>query len=165
MTWCDKGTAVGAVVLVTLAIGIWAAYRRSNTVPSLPKGVRSDAVFLWAPYAGLPAPRRGWWMSCWESGSGHPLCNLSNIDGATEYQGEFVLYGSTTHSRPKRFEIDPIKSRAHKVWVGHALVPLVFLKSGEILIPAASYDNGKRLLDQSAADGNSPLDPSLEGQP
>lgn len=148
MTWYEKATAAVGLALATFAIGIWGAYRWSNTVPRRPKGVRSDAAFLWAPYVGLPAPRRGWWMACWDAGSGHLICKLNNIDGTIEYQGEYIPYGSTTHVAIKSLEIDPIRTRAHKVWIGNALVPLVFLKSGEILIPAASYENGKRLLDQ-----------------
>ena len=150
MTRPEKAAIAAAVLFVVVAIGIWGAYRWSNTVPRRPKGVRNDAVFLWAPYVGLPAPRRGWWIACWEASPGHPFCRLSDIDGATEYEGEFSPYRSMTGVPLNRLKIDPTKTRDHRIWVGDALVPLVFLENGEILIPTANYEKGKRLLDREA---------------
>jgi len=39
-----------------------------------------------------------------------------------------------------------MKTRDNKVWVGRALVPLVYLENGDILIPAAKFEDGVRLL-------------------
>ena len=33
------------------------------------------------------------------------------------------------------------------VWIGGRLVPLVYLKNGSVLIPAAKYADGQRLLE------------------
>jgi hypothetical protein len=75
-----------------LALGIVGAYWWSNTVPARPAGVASDAVFLWAPYVGLPAPRRGRWLSCSTGSATHYRCTLTQITGRVEYTGEFIPY-------------------------------------------------------------------------
>jgi hypothetical protein len=43
--------------------------------------------------------------------------------------------------------IDSEKTTDHKVWVGNTLVPLVYLRNGDILIPLESYDAGLRALE------------------
>jgi hypothetical protein len=49
-----------------------------------------------------------------------------------------------------QLKIDAIMTREHKIWVGEALVPLVYLKNGEILIPATKYQEGARALNQQS---------------
>ncbi len=140
------GLAFGATVAI-LVFGVVGSYWWANTVPSRPKGVSSNAVFLWAPYVGFPGPRRGWWLACSEQ-LGHNRCTLSGVDGDVEYEGEFVPYGRKAAIPRDQLSIDAIKTRDHKVWVGEALVPLIYLQNGEVLIPASRYEEGKRLLDQ-----------------
>jgi len=91
MTWFEKAAAAFAAIVVVCIFGVAGAYWWANTVPSRPKGVSSNAVFLWAPYVGLPGPRRGWWLACSEQ-IGHTRCTLSGVDGNTEYEGEFIPY-------------------------------------------------------------------------
>ena len=156
MTWPQKAITAAAALFVALVVGIWGAYRWSNTVPSRPKGVRGDAVFLWAPYVGLPRPRQGWWMACWETDPTHARCSLSDIDGNRRYEGEFIPYSSRTGVPIHRLKIDPVKTRDSGVFVNHVFVPLVVLEDGEILIPASAYEKGKRLLDREAEARRSP---------
>lgn len=47
-----------------------------------------------------------------------------------------------------QLKIDPEKTRDNKVWIGSALVPLVFLQDGKVLIPSSKYEEGARLLEQ-----------------
>jgi hypothetical protein len=139
---------------VLLIGGIGLVYSWSNTIPSRPKGLAPDSVFLWAPYVGLPAPRRGWWMSCREQ-AGAGLCKLSDIDGNAEYEGKFIQYGPEGHTLPiGQLIINPEKTRENKVWLDGTWVPIVFLQSGEILIPAAKYEEGVRLLRQLQKGGS-----------
>lgn len=139
-----------AVVLTTLVAVFVAvivgAYKWANMEPKRPRAVSPNAVFLWAPYVGFPGPRRGWWMVCWEDNR-LDYCRLSSIDGQTEYEGQFVPYGSKNLIPAIALGIDPAKTREHKVWVGQALVPLVYLKNGEILVPASKREEATRLLD------------------
>lgn len=135
------------MIAAIAVIGVVGAYWWSNTVPSRPKGVASDAVFLWAPYVGFPGPRRGWWLVCSEQ-AGHIYCTLSDVNGNLEYNGQFVPYDRQAAIFANELRIDTIKTREHKVWVGEALVPLVYLDDGEVLIPASKYEEGTRLLDQ-----------------
>jgi hypothetical protein len=120
----------------------------ANKVPTRPKAVAQNAAFLWAPAVGFPGglPRRGWWLACWEN-HGHDHCRLSDIDGNTQYQGEFVPYGGKAPLSSDQLEIDTERTTEHKVWIGSELVPLVYLKNGEILVPASGYDEAKRLLE------------------
>ena len=127
--------------------GIVVGYWWSNTIPSRPKGVSANAVFLWAPYVGLPATRRGWWISCWEE-PGHNRCRLSGMKGNTEHEGEFVPYGHKGPVPADQLKIDPNKTREYKVWVQDAFVPLVFLENEEILVPAGKYEEAARILNE-----------------
>jgi hypothetical protein len=145
MTLLEKAVYVVAGMMATLIVGIMLAYWWTARVPSRPRGVRADAVFLWAPAVGLPAPRRGDWLGCWQE-SGQILCQLNDIDGSLEYKGEFVSYDHKGPTAAKDLRFDSMKTRRDAVWIGEALVPLVYLENGDILIPASKYEEGSRLL-------------------
>jgi hypothetical protein len=147
MTLFEKAVYTVAVIVALLIAGVVGAYWWAGTVPSRPKGVAPDAVFLWAPHVGFPGPKRGWWLSCWEN-AGHNRCKLSDVHGNTEYEGEFVPYGDKGPLSASLPKIDPEKTRKDAVWVGSALVPLVYLENGEVLVPASKYEEGVRLLQQ-----------------
>jgi hypothetical protein len=147
MTRSEKAGAALAAIVAVFIMGVVGAYWWANTVPSRPKGVSSNAVFLWAPYAGFPGPRRGWWLACSEQAR-HAYCVLSGVNGDIEYDGEFVPYNHQAAIPADQLRINAIKTREHKVWVGKAIVPLVYLDNGEVLIPASKYEEGTRLLDQ-----------------
>src|SRR5882724_9635294 len=72
-------------------------------------------------------------------------CALSDIDGTLKYEGEFLPYVAGV--AVGKLDIDAEKAREYKIWVGDALVPIVYLKNGEILIPSSRYEEGKRILD------------------
>jgi hypothetical protein len=143
----EKAIYAVAVIAALLIIGLVGAYWWAGQIPSRPKGVAANAVFLWAPHVGFPGPRRGWWLSCSED-VGHNRCKLCDVDGNTEYEGEFVPYGDKGSVPTDQLKIDPEKTRDNKVWIGSALVPLVCLENGEVLIPASKYQDGARLLEQ-----------------
>jgi hypothetical protein len=135
---------VGVLAIPILLI-IWliALKLLSNRVPGRPRDVARDAVFLWAPAVGFPGglPRRGDWLACWEE-AGHDRCKLSDRDGRTKYQGEFVRYGDRGAVAGEELQMDAIKSAEEKVWVDDVPVPLAHLKNGDVLIPASAYDRG-----------------------
>ena len=147
MTLFEKAIYAVAAAVALLIVGLVVAYWWAGQVPGRPKGVAPNAVFLWAPHVGFPGPRRGWWLSCLED-VGHNRCRLSDVDGNTEYEGEFVPYGDKGSVPADQLKIDPEKTRDNKVWIGSALVPLVFLQNGRVLIPANKYQEGARLLEQ-----------------
>jgi len=150
MTQPDKLVIALVGMVVFVVIGIMSVYWWANTTPSRPNGVPNNAVFLWAPYVGLPAPRRGNWLNCWEDPTGRTKtkCRLTRQDGAVLYEGEFISYGQAAAAPASQLRIDTGRSREHRLWVGDALVPLVYLDSGRILIPAARYKEGTTLLDR-----------------
>src|SRR3954471_1801267 len=147
MTQSERVIYFVAAAAVLVLVGTIGAFWWAGTVPSRPKGVAADAEFLWAPHVGLFGPRRGWWLSCWEDAA-HNRCKLSDVDGNTEYEGEFIPYGDKSPVNADELKIDTEKTRDNKVWVGSALVPLVFLQNGKVLIPASKYEEGARLLQQ-----------------
>lgn len=147
MTLLVKAVYAIAVGLAILLIGLAVAYWRAGQIPNRPKDIAANAVFLWAPHLGVPGPRRGWWLSCWyDAGGDH--CRLSNVQGITEYEGEFVLDSDKGSVPSDQLIIDVDETSDNKVWVGSALVPLVFLRNGKVLIPASRYEEGMRLLKQ-----------------
>lgn len=154
MTSVKKVSYAIGVLAIPILLVAWlvSAWLLANKVPSRPKGVRTDAVFLWAPAAGFPGglPRRGWWLSCWE-GVGRDVCKLSDISGGTEYEGEFIRYSDRGTVSNRELQIDPKRTAENKVWVGGALVPLVYLHDGAILVPASAYDEAAHLLADSKA--------------
>jgi len=147
MSVLEKVTYTVAALMVFLIVGFLFAYWWTTRVPSRPAGVHADAVFLWAPAVGLPVPRRGSWLACWDDNS-HTRCQLSDIGGTLEYEGEFVLTGERSSVPASRLKIDPEKTRDDNVWVGQALVPIVYLQSGDVLVPLSKYDESVHLLQQ-----------------
>ena len=137
-----------SVIALSIVIGLAFAgsYWWANTVPLRPSGVTLNAVFLWAPYVGLPGPRHGIWLGCWtDQGGTTDLCRLTNQDGSVMYEGVFVSL-SKIAVRQGQLEIDGDKSRENRVWVGDVLVPLVHLKSGGVLLPLDRFEESVRLL-------------------
>ncbi len=147
MTLFEKASYAVAAGVALLIVGLVLAYWWAGRIPSRPKEVAANAVFLWAPHIGFPGPRRGWWLSCWDN-AGHNRCKLSDVDGNTEYEGEFVPYGEKGSLPADQLKIDPEKTSDNKVWIGSALVPLVFLQNGKVLIPAGKYEKGARFTQQ-----------------
>jgi hypothetical protein len=146
VTLFEKAVYTVAALIGLLLVGIVGAYWWTSRVPSRPASVRADAVFLWAPAVGVPAPRRGDWIACWEE-SGRAFCELSDINGSVEYKGEFLPYAPKGTESGADIRVDPAKTRQNSVWIGDALVPLVCLENGSILIPAVKYEEGSRLLE------------------
>jgi hypothetical protein len=147
MTIFEKISTALGIFLLLIVVGFFGAYLWSRTPPSRPKGIASTAVFLWAPNVGVPAPRRGWWLWCRYETNDRDYCTLSDIDGHAQYDGEFIVYGTKAAVAGSELKIDPEKSIDHKVWVGNTLVPLVYLRNGDVLIPKESYDAGVKALE------------------
>lgn len=141
---------VAAFVLVALVIV--GAYWWSNVPPSRPKGLSTSAQWLWGPPTGLPGPKRGIWISCWiDNQDGKSQCKTSDKDGRTLYQGVFRPYNDGRTIPHDELAIDLERTQSYRIGLGlfiqGELVPLVYLKNGDILIPAAKYEEGKRSLD------------------
>jgi len=147
MTTIEKSITLLAGMVILLIMAVIGSFWLAGQIPSRPRGVAANAVFLWAPHVGLPAPRRGWWLACWEDAA-HNRCKLSGIDGDLEYEGEFIPYGQKGPVPANQLKIDSEKTTEHHVWVGQASVPLVYLENGQVLIPASEYDEGVRLLEK-----------------
>ena len=149
----EKGMAlfakISGIVLILLVGGVVGAYWWANTPPNRPGGVPLKAAWLWAPSVGLPAPKRGMWVSCWQDENSH--CRTTDKDGRLYYEGVFLPYKGQTRLPAGDLAIDVARTQEHAyehaLFINEELVPLVYLTGGEVLIAAAKYDKGKQLID------------------
>ncbi len=132
-------------IALALMFSIIAAYWWSNREPSKPKDVPQSAVFMWAPYDGIPGPRRGWWLHCDQKTTSF-WCTVNQVDGTLKYQGEYIPYHIGTEIAATNLRIDAVKSRKFGVWIEHKNIPIIYMQNGEILIPASRYEEGKQIL-------------------
>jgi hypothetical protein len=137
---------VGAAVLAIAGLYWWA-----NIPPKRPQSVSSDAVFLWAGHLGLPAAKHGTWIDCWaDADNGVNRCRLTNMDGTLSYEGVFLANTGKTPLAASDLKILSEKTgQSVDLWVRvkGQLVPLVFLRSGSVLIPKDAYQEGITKLD------------------
>lgn len=126
------------------------AYWWSNVPPKRPKGVPTDAAFLWAGHLGLPAPKHGTWIACWtDTPNGMNKCKLTEMDGRVSYEGAFLAdTGKNPVPQSDLKILSEQTSQSVDLWVRSQgqLVPLVFLKNGTVLIPKDAYQEGKAKL-------------------
>jgi hypothetical protein len=144
-----------ATVVILAVLGVVGAYWWSNVPPARSEGIPPTAVSLWAPNVGLPSPKWGAWLYCWrDSRTGTVRCRTSDKNGELKYEGFFLssnklaptldagLKIDAAHMQPKAFD--------RAVFIRGALVPMVYLTSGLVLIPAEDFEAGKRLLDSDS---------------
>ncbi len=134
-------------LLIMVVVGrlLWA-----KIGPFRPTSVRKDAVFLRGPEVGFPGLPQGEWLACWES-NGEDRCRLSAKDGTTEFEGVFVPYGGRRPVPDDQLSIDAWRTRhadPNSFWLNNTWVPFVYLKNGDVLIPASQYEKGVLLLDR-----------------
>jgi hypothetical protein len=142
----------GIVLLILAVAAILGAYWWANIPPSRPRELSANAVWLWAPSVGLPAPKRGIWLACWNgSHDGKCRCKTIDKDGRTLYEGMFLPYRQERPVSGSDLTINIEQTQQHHIDQGiflqGELVPLVYLKNGDVLIPAAKYEDGRRSLD------------------
>jgi hypothetical protein len=138
-----------SVIGLVVVIGIFCAYWWANTPPDRPRGVSANAVWLWAPAVGLPAPKRGMWVSCIVNPQDkRPHCQTHDKNGRLKYAGSFALQKvSKATVEGQGMEIDVGKmSFLLSVFIDQELVPLVVLKNGDVLIPTAAFDQGLEIF-------------------
>jgi hypothetical protein len=121
----------------------------NNSPPDRPKGVTSDAVYLWAPHVGFPRSPKGVWLSC-RVVTLAPIvrCRLIESSGSLSYEGDFELKDQLSSISPGEVIIDPEKTRKDWLNVRGIPVPLIYLKNGMVLIPNDAREQGLRLLEQ-----------------
>jgi hypothetical protein len=152
------GLLVVALVIGFIVGGIAILYWWSNVPPKRPANVSSRAVFLWAGHLGLPALKHGTWIECWTvSSAGNERCRLTSMDDHVEYEGAFLLNTGKAPVTESELNILSEQTSQHiNLWVrvNGSLVPLVFLKSGRVLIPQEAYQEGLAKLAEYDSDRN-----------
>jgi hypothetical protein len=93
-------------------------------------------------------PRRGTWMGC-SAVDGKASCSVWSIDGAKEFEGEFLPYPTSERLSAGELRVDAAKTAdADAVWLGATWVHAAYLQNGQILIPLDGFNEVKRQLDQ-----------------
>lgn len=138
-------------LVVGLVLGFIFAGWWSRQVPGRPKSVAANAVFLWAPDRPLPTAKRGSWLSCVYR-DGNDVCTLSSMKGKVIYQGSFATYHGSCAVPQGRLVINTDKTGQYGIFIGNSLVPFIYLKGGEILLPTVKYEESVHFLSDSPPD-------------
>jgi hypothetical protein len=151
---------ISGIVLVLL-IAIKCLYWWADTPPKRPANVPPSAVFFWGPPVGLPAHKRGDWITCWvDSKYNVDRCRVVEIDGSLLYEGVFVSFeghasipesdlvidSKTTNLAQERVGLNATNEES--IEPGPKYVPLIYLRNGQVLIPEKGYERGKQRLDE-----------------
>lgn len=119
--------------------------------PKRPADVSPDAVFIWAPGVGLPAPKHGDWVNCWyEAKRDEDQCRQVAVPTGDEYEGAFLPYEGKGPIRARNPEVDARATTEHQagVWTGRQFALLVYLRNGDVLIRTAAYPAGRAQVDE-----------------
>lgn len=149
-----------ASVVGFLAIVVIGAYWWASVPPKRPKSVPPTAAY----YPGLALPfqahKHGEWVNCWfDPKQGVDWCRVTFVDGRLLYEGVFFSYQRHVAVPQGELLIDPevMSNAQEQVEVdassqessspGLQVVPLVYLRNGEVLIPEKEYGVGKKRID------------------
>jgi hypothetical protein len=161
LTKSKRITAAGVFVLLLLFIGFVYFLWWEKQPPPRPTHLPSTAVY----YRGLALPfiinKNGDWVYCWfDTTQNSDRCRVTFVDGTLLFQGVFLPYRRQTPVPRDELLIDPemMNTAQEQVEVdasieestvpGMCVVPLVFLRNGEILIPEKAYTSEKKRLDE-----------------
>jgi hypothetical protein len=158
--------------ITVVVLGIVGIYWWADTPPTRPAGVTKDAIFFWGLPVGLPAPKRGDWVSCnFDPELNQDVCRVVAMDGVLIYQGIFMPYlaktplhddqltidANLTNLAQERVEVNPATAGSGERGIN--FVPLVYLRDGDVLIPEQSYAEGAKKLSELRA-AHSPYGPA-----
>src|SRR6202051_1736856 len=115
-----------------------AAYWWSNIEPRRPLTVARDAVWIWAPHNQLPSPKHGMWARCWPAKPSTDFrCKIWNESGQEIFEGVFLPY--VKQPVAVAASIDTKRTGSLSASIRGVSVPVVYLRDGQILIPADAY--------------------------
>jgi hypothetical protein len=136
-------------------------YWWADTPPKRPANVPSSAVFFWGPPVGLPAPKRGDWITCWfDPKQNVDRCRIVRMNGSLQYEGVFIPYGGQAPIPENQLLIDSKMTNLAQERVsvnatrpdsdepGWNIVPLIYLHNGEILVPEIGYEPARQRLNE-----------------
>ena len=141
----DKSPAFRATIWVALVLGSGLMGCVSGTPPRRPAATPNNAVFLWGPSNSIQLRKSGWWVAC-RVVAARNRCSVWGVGGYRDYEGEYLPYRGRGAVPADQLLIDAKKSQLNFVSISNAVVPIVFLRNGDILIPAEKYEQGLRLL-------------------
>jgi hypothetical protein len=118
--------------------------------------------------------KRGDWVSCWfETSKNADFCRVVSFDGRLIFEGAYLPFPEQSPIHESELSIDAKKMNLAKEQVtvqatnpeapdpGPNSVPIVYLRDGSVLIPAESYEQGKkRMLELQKYDN--PLAPAAK---
>jgi hypothetical protein len=160
----EKLTTALASVVALFVVGVIGAFWWARMPPRRPSDVPATAVYYPGLAVGLPAHKRGSWVYCWfDTVQNMDRCRVTSVKGEFQYQGVFLPYQRHGPVPENELAIDPqlmadeqeqvevVESNEESSSPGFKVVPLVYLRNGEILIPERAYETGKKRLDEKRA--------------
>jgi len=151
---------IGIAVLVLTAL-LRLNYWWANIPPKRPASVPATAGYCGGLATTFPGSKRGEWVNCWfDSEQNADRCRVTFVNGRLLYegvylpyqrqtpipQGELLIDSMTMNRAQEQVEVDASSGESSEP--GLQVVPLVYLRNGEVLIPAKAYEVGKKRLDQ-----------------
>ncbi|MGA9882647.1 MAG: hypothetical protein WBQ34_02890 [Candidatus Acidiferrales bacterium] len=175
MTRIEKRViCIAGITIVVLAALLWLNYLWANVPPPRPANVPPTATYYGGLATTFPYPKRGQWVNCWfDSERNADLCRVTSFDGRLVYQGIYLSYPRQTPLPETDLLIDSkTMNRAQEQIAveasGHESsepgiqgVPLVYLRDGDVLMPAKAYEAGKKRLEELQK-AHSPYAPPAE---
>lgn len=154
---------IGALFL--LLIGLLKLYSWwANIPPAKPANMPSTAGYYGGLATPFPASKRGDWVNCWfDSKQNVDRCRVTFVDGRLLYEGtylpyhgqapvpqeELVIDSKTMNRAQEQVEVNASSQESSEP--GIQVIPLVYLRNGEVLIPEKAYGAGKKQLDELRA--------------
>ncbi len=154
---------VGIAILILAAL-LGLNYWWANVPPPRPANVPSTAVYYGGLATPFPASKNGEWVNCWfDPVQNVDKCRVAFADGRLLYEGVYLPYekqmpipqselslDSKTMNRAQE-QVEVNASNQESSEPGTQVVPLVYLRDGDVLIPEKGYAAGKKRLDELRA--------------
>lgn len=143
------GLVIGALLLISVVLGMRALIWWSHAVPTRPSSVSADAVWIPGPAVPFELTRRGNWLACRTEGALN-RCVVSGVDGATVYDGLFSPKEGAGPVPKERLVYSATNTGDLWTWlnVANKNVPVLRLKDGTVLIPTEGYQELKAWLNK-----------------
>jgi len=127
-------TAVAVIIIVAyiaVVVGFWCG----NLPPRRPSAVAPEAV-----WALGPGRKYGHWILCSVTEAGpNARCKLWDESGGLDFEGDFRAARRSVLYPTARLDIDARITGPMTVRIRNTLVPIIYLKSRQILVPIETH--------------------------
>ncbi len=121
-----------------------------SRIPRRPADISSRGVFLEMGVVPFKLSSHGDWLECWKDERANlDRCKYTDEKGAIYFEDFVLPYDGISPVPEGELVIDTVRTRSFHYGVTDKNIrfPLIFLQNGQILLPQADYDWGKRVVD------------------